>query len=65
VALAGVFIGATLWWFALSTVISKYRRRFRIRQLWVINRVAGIAMAVLGVISLIDGLYEWISSICG
>jgi small neutral amino acid transporter SnatA (MarC family) len=49
----------------LSTVISKYRRRFRIRQLWVINRIAGIAMAVLGIISLIDGLYEWISSTCG
>jgi threonine/homoserine/homoserine lactone efflux protein len=64
VALAGVFIGATLWWFTLSSVISRYRNRFRIRQLWIINRVAGIAMAVLGIISLIDGLYEWISTIC-
>jgi threonine/homoserine/homoserine lactone efflux protein len=64
VALAGVFIGATLWWLALSTVINKYRRRFRIRQLWVINRIAGFVMVVLGIISLIDGIYEWISAIC-
>jgi threonine/homoserine/homoserine lactone efflux protein len=65
VALAGVFAGASLWWFALSGVISRYRHRFRIRQLWVINRIAGIAMVVLGIISMIDGLYEWISTICG
>jgi threonine/homoserine/homoserine lactone efflux protein len=62
VALAGVFIGATLWWFTLSTVISKYRRRFRIKQLWLINRIAGAVMALLGAISLIDGIYEWIVS---
>ena len=65
VALAGVFVGATLWWFTLSAVISKYRRRFRIKQLWVINRIAGGVMALLGAISLIDGVYEWISVACG
>jgi threonine/homoserine/homoserine lactone efflux protein len=62
-ALCGVFIGATSWWFTLSTVISKYRRRFRIRQLWMINRIAGIIIVILGVISLADGLYSWLSTI--
>lgn len=59
-ALCGVIIGATLWWFTLSTVISRYRRRFRIKQLWTINRVAGVIIAVLGIFSVIDGLYDWI-----
>ena len=59
-ALCGVIIGASLWWFTLSTVISRYRRRFKIKQLWTINRVAGVAIAVLGIISVIDGLYDWL-----
>jgi threonine/homoserine/homoserine lactone efflux protein len=64
ITLAGVFVGATLWWFSLSTVISKYRRRFRIRQLWMINRIAGIVIVALGIISLIDGMWGWISTFC-
>ncbi len=59
-ALCGVVIGATLWWFSLSSVISRYRRRFRIRQLWVINRVAGVIIAVLGILSVVNGLYDWL-----
>lgn len=59
-ALCGVIIGATLWWFTLSSVISRYRRRFKIKQIWVINRVAGVIITVLGLISVIDGLYDWI-----
>jgi len=59
-ALCGVTVGATLWWFTLSTVISLYRRRFRIKQLWTINRVAGVIIVLLGIISVIDGLYEWL-----
>jgi threonine/homoserine/homoserine lactone efflux protein len=60
IALCGVIIGATLWWFALSSVISYYRRRFKIKQIWIINRVAGIIIAVLGIISVINGVYDWI-----
>jgi len=59
-ALCGVIIGATLWWFTLSSVISRYRRRFKIKQIWVINRVAGVIITLLGLISVIDGLYDWV-----
>jgi len=62
-ALCGVIIGTSLWWFSLSTVISRYRRRFRIKQLWTINRVSGVIIAVLGIISVINGLYDWIMSL--
>jgi threonine/homoserine/homoserine lactone efflux protein len=64
IALAGVFAGATLWWFMLSTFIGKYRYRFRIRQLRILNRVSGFVITVLGIISLAKGLYDWISHLC-
>ena len=57
-ALCGVVIGASLWWFTLSSIISHYHRHFRIRHLWVINRVAGAVIALLGAFSLIQGVYE-------
>ena len=56
-ALAGVFIGATMWWYALSTSINMFRNKLRLRQLMMINRVAGVAIMVLGVISIFEGLY--------
>ncbi len=61
VAIGGVFIGASLWWFTLSSVISHYRRRFRIRQLWVVNRVAGTLIALLGILSIFNGVYDLFS----
>ncbi len=62
-ALGGVIIGASLWWFTLSSIISRYRRRFRIKQIWTINRVAGAIIALLGVLSLANGVFDWIKTL--
>ncbi|MDR2362470.1 MAG: LysE family translocator [Prevotellaceae bacterium] len=56
IVLWGVVIGAAAWWFFLSWLISHFRQRFRIRQLWYINRIAGIVIMVLGIISVFGGL---------
>ncbi|MDR2802124.1 MAG: LysE family translocator [Prevotellaceae bacterium] len=56
IVLWGVVLGAAAWWFFLSWLINRFRHRFRIRQLWYINRIAGIVIIILGIISLFDGL---------
>lgn len=56
----GVFCGSALWWFALSTGINLFRRKFRLRQLLIINRVSGIIVMALGVITFFEGLYQLI-----
>jgi threonine/homoserine/homoserine lactone efflux protein len=56
IVLWGVVVGAASWWFLLSWLINHFRQRFRIRQLWYINRIAGILIMVIGIISLFDGL---------
>jgi threonine/homoserine/homoserine lactone efflux protein len=56
VILLGVFLGASLWWFLLSTFVNLFRKRFRLRQLWNINRVAGITIMLLGVLAAAKGL---------
>lgn len=59
VTLAGVFAGAALWWHILSTGINQFRNKLRLRQLIMINRVAGVVIMVLGLISLFEGIYRF------
>ena len=56
----GVFIGSAIWWFSLSTTVNIFRKKFRLKQLMMINRISGIAIIVLGVISMCDGLIKLI-----
>lgn len=56
----GVFMGAVTWWFILSGTINRFRRRFRIKQLIMFNKISGIVIAVLGIITFFDGLLELI-----
>ena len=56
--LLGVFSGATIWWYSLSSGINAFRNKLRLRQLIMINRVAGIIIMVLGLISVLDGIYR-------
>ena len=56
VVLGGIFLGTALWWFVLSSGISLFRKRFRLRQLIIINRISGIAIALLGLASVAQAL---------
>jgi threonine/homoserine/homoserine lactone efflux protein len=52
----GVFLGSGLWWLFLSTLVSLVRTRLRpVHLLWV-NRVAGAAIAVFGVVTVAGAL---------
>jgi len=53
---AGVFIGASISWFAISTVVNYFRARIRLRKLMWINRIAGITIILFGVFA-ICGLF--------
>lgn len=61
VALAGVFVGASTWWYALSTGINLFRKKFRLRQLLMINRISGIIIIVIGLISFFEGAWRFLA----
>jgi threonine/homoserine/homoserine lactone efflux protein len=47
----GVFCGSILWWLILSTFVGLFKHKFsHINMIWV-NRISGVLMAGLGVIS--------------
>ena len=58
--LGGIFLGTAAWWFLLSSGISLFRKRFRLRQIITINRISGILIAVIGLSSLAEGLAQLI-----
>ncbi len=58
ITLLGVFAGGTAWWYIFSTCVNKFRNRLRLRQIVMINRVSGIIILILGLVTLIQGIYE-------
>jgi threonine/homoserine/homoserine lactone efflux protein len=55
--IGGVFTGTILWWFLLSTVISLFRHKIRLRSLWWINKIAGAMIFLLGVLAAVSILF--------
>lgn len=50
----GVFVGGLVWWLVLSSVVSRLRARITLRWLRAINMLAGLSLAVFGVLLLAD-----------
>lgn len=54
--IVGVFLGSALWWLFLSALVSRLRTALRpVHVLWV-NRAAGAAIAVFGVVTAVGAL---------
>jgi len=54
--LAGIFAGAILWWFSISSVVEIFRKKITLRKIVMINKVTGIIIYIFGVI-LIVGMF--------
>lgn len=49
--ISGVFIGASAWWFILTSVVNLFRSKINLRRLWWINKIAGGTIIVLVIIA--------------
>jgi threonine/homoserine/homoserine lactone efflux protein len=60
----GVFSGAACWWFVLTSIINLFRTKINLRRLWWINKIAGAAILLVGLLSflywLIKDFFQWI-----
>jgi len=52
VATSGVLIGAMLWWYILTTLVDIFRDKFRLKQLWWINKLSGAVIFTLGAVAI-------------
>ena len=56
VLLAGVFTGAAVWWFILSSIANRFRKRIRLRSIWWMNKITGTVVFIVG-IALLAGMW--------
>jgi len=52
--IGGVSIGAAFWWFILSSFVNIFRHRFRLINIWWMNKVAGVLIFFIGVAAILS-----------
>jgi threonine/homoserine/homoserine lactone efflux protein len=55
---SGILIAASLWWFLLSTFVSIYRKKFRLKSLWWLNKITGLLIAIFGLVTMLSILID-------
>ena len=54
----GIIIAASLWWFLLSTFVSIYRKKFRLKSLWWLNKITGLLIVIFGIATMASILFD-------
>ncbi|HAF30598.1 MAG TPA: lysine transporter LysE [Bacteroidales bacterium] len=56
--ISGVFLGAMLWWGTLTFFVDLFRKKFRLKQLWWINKIAGVLVIVFGIAAMLSVFFD-------
>ena len=51
---AGIAGGAVLWWFILSSIANRFRRKIRLRNIWWLNKITGSVVVLFGLLAIIS-----------
>ncbi len=58
-AYACILSGALLWWYGVTWLVNRLRRRFNVRALWLVNRIIAIVLFVMGLIGITIAVTEF------
>ncbi len=59
----GVILGASLWWFFLTWIVSRFRKKITMRTMVKINKISGAAIAALGAYAVLAVVYQLITKL--
>ncbi|MEG0468094.1 MAG: LysE family transporter [Mucinivorans sp.] len=59
----GVFIGGSAWWFLLTWVVNKFRKKFTLHSLWWMNKISGGLIMLLGAYAVCMVIYKLIEAL--
>ncbi len=54
----GVFVGANSWWLVLTGLVSLFRHKFNLRVLWWFNKIAGVIIVIIVLMTFVFTLVE-------
>ncbi|MCD7710106.1 MAG: LysE family translocator [Porphyromonadaceae bacterium] len=60
IAYLSIITGAFIWWFTITFIINKFRSRFSLRSLWLINRGISTIILLMSLIGIGTGLYKYL-----
>ncbi len=49
-----VFAGAIIWWFILISITNIFRKRIRLRNLFVLNKITGIVIVIFSIVAIVS-----------
>ncbi len=55
--LASVFAGALLWWMTLISIVSLFKKKIRLRNLFWINKITGVLIVIFAIIVVISAFF--------
>jgi threonine/homoserine/homoserine lactone efflux protein len=47
-----IMAGAITWWFSITYFVSKLRKRFNLRGIWILNRIIGSIVSLVAIVGL-------------
>ena len=53
VSFISILIGATIWWILLTLIVDYFKSKFKLRELWIINKITGSIIILLSIIGII------------
>lgn len=53
-----IFLGAVLWWFAVTYFVNKVRKHFNIRSIRILNRILATIIMIMGAVGFITGIAD-------
>ena len=53
VSFISILIGATIWWILLTLIVGYFKSKFKLRELWIINKITGSIIILLSIIGII------------
>lgn len=62
ILIAGIFAGAVSWWLILSSLVNMFRKYFRLRILFYINKFAGVLIIAFGLMAMFNAFYPHIGT---
>jgi len=54
-----IVVGALVWWFGITYIVDKLRAKFNIESMWLINKVMGGIILMVGIYGLVSGLLSY------
>ena len=60
VVIPAIFLGASIWWFSLSGLVSLFKHKINLRVLWWINKTAGALIILFVIVTVIIAVQKGI-----